>query len=152
MTFSETLKKLRIERGWTQLKLAEITGIQKQIISALELEYYPPSQRNLKSLSAAFNVSIEELGEIKNKRNKYNDLRKKKREKRKIQIAALELKEKKCLNQRCMLNCNCLCQSVIVTNNVAGCKSENLITEEDEGKKFFLDFYKIRPGNKVSSL
>ena len=152
MTFPKTLKKLRIERGWTQSKLAKKIGVPKQTISALENNYYCPSKKVLKNLAEAFGVQVEQLGKIKNHRNKYNYLKKKKREGRKIQIEALELKEKKCLNQRCLLNCNCLCQSVIVTNNVAGCKSENLITEKDEDKKFFIDFYKRIPGNKVSSL
>lgn len=138
MTFPETIKKLRIEKGWTQSKLAKLAGVKKQRISALELEYYPPSKRDLSKLSKVFNVSIEELGEVKNHRNKYNDLRREKKKVRQIQIAELELKEKKCLNQRCMLNCNCLCQSIQVTNGIAGCKSENLITKEED-KKYFIN-------------
>ena len=104
MTFPKTLKKLRIERGWTQSKLAKKIGVPKQTISALENNYYCPSKKVLKNLAEAFGVQVEQLGKIKNHRNKYNYLKKKKREGREIQIAALELKEKKCLNQRCLLN------------------------------------------------
>ena len=54
-------QKLRLQRGWSQQQLSEISGTSLRTIQRIEAGA-TPSLETLKSLAAVFEVSIEELG------------------------------------------------------------------------------------------
>lgn len=55
------IKKLRVEKGWTQDELAEKLYVRRQSISKWEIGKTSPDSENFKLLSEIFNVSIDEL-------------------------------------------------------------------------------------------
>ena len=55
------LRKLRAERGWSQADLAELTGVSRQAINAVETGKYDPSLPLAFKIAAAFGQSIEEI-------------------------------------------------------------------------------------------
>jgi transcriptional regulator with XRE-family HTH domain len=61
--FGDVVKQHRIERGWTQEQLAEITGLTGPMISMLEsnLRGSRPSYETLAAFAAAFGMTVEEL-------------------------------------------------------------------------------------------
>jgi len=54
------LKNLRVEKGWSQEQLAEISGISARTIQRLE-KGEKPGMETLKALAAGFEMSIFEL-------------------------------------------------------------------------------------------
>jgi len=60
-SFSDRLRKIRELRGWSQLDLANKTGLQPTAISHFETGARSPSFDNLRRLSDALNVSTDYL-------------------------------------------------------------------------------------------
>lgn len=56
-----SLKQKRLERGWTQLQLAEYSGLSLRTIQRLE-KGKPATQETLKCLASVFETSIADLG------------------------------------------------------------------------------------------
>jgi len=54
------LKKLRVEKGWSQEQLAEISGVSARTIQRIE-KGEKPGMETLKALAAGFEVSVSEL-------------------------------------------------------------------------------------------
>jgi len=54
------LRKLRLEKGWSQEQLAEISGISARTIQRLE-KGERPGMETLKALAAGFDMSVSEL-------------------------------------------------------------------------------------------
>ena len=55
------IKKLRLERGWTQEDLGKLLNVQKAAISKYENGIASPSIEILKTMSSLFGVSIDYL-------------------------------------------------------------------------------------------
>ena len=55
------LRELRDERGWSQQKLADLAGVSRQTINAIEKEKYDPSLPLAFAMSRIFNMLIEEI-------------------------------------------------------------------------------------------
>jgi transcriptional regulator with XRE-family HTH domain len=55
------IRKLRQERGWRQLDLAEQAGLNENYISDLELGRKEACLRTLATLSSAFEMKLAEL-------------------------------------------------------------------------------------------
>jgi putative transcriptional regulator len=55
------LKVLRAERDWTQEELAELVGVSRQAINAIETEKYEPSLSLAFKLARLFERRIEEV-------------------------------------------------------------------------------------------
>ena len=69
----ENLKKIRIERGMTQIALQMQTGIEQALISKYETgERIPPSE-TLIILAVFFNTNIDFLLDRTNNPNKYEN-------------------------------------------------------------------------------
>ncbi|WP_433912302.1 helix-turn-helix domain-containing protein [Staphylococcus sp. LKG3-3] len=62
--FKDTLKSMRKRRDYTQVELAEMSGLTSQIISNFEREYTEPNQRQLAALAKALNCKVSDLIEI----------------------------------------------------------------------------------------
>ena len=60
-SFKENLNRARVLKGLTQEKLASIVGVRPAFISLFERGYRIPSQKNLKKIAEALDVSVEEL-------------------------------------------------------------------------------------------
>ena len=61
MLFSEKLRKLRKEKGFTQEELAEKINVSRQAITKWESNEGMPDIENLKQISNLFNTTIDEL-------------------------------------------------------------------------------------------
>mgnify|MGYP000554310573 CR=1 FL=1 len=61
------IRKLRLQRGWSQDKLAQISGLSVRTIQRIE-RGQQPGLESLQSLAAAFDVNISEL-KLENKMN-----------------------------------------------------------------------------------
>ncbi|OQY87684.1 MAG: transcriptional regulator [Anaerolineae bacterium UTCFX1] len=59
--FGQKVRKLRIEQGLSQEKLAELAGIHRTYISSLELGKRNVSLVNIQALAKALRVSPDEL-------------------------------------------------------------------------------------------
>jgi transcriptional regulator with XRE-family HTH domain len=57
------LKRLRAERGWSQVALSKRAGLTKEYIARLELGQHDPSLSTLTKLAKALKVSVTELVE-----------------------------------------------------------------------------------------
>lgn len=57
------LRELRAERGWSQARLAELAGVSRQTIQALESGRYDPSLPLAFTLARLFKLAIEEIFE-----------------------------------------------------------------------------------------
>ncbi len=55
------LKILRAERNWSQAKLADLAGVSRQTINAIETGKYDPSLNLAFTLARLFAMSIEEI-------------------------------------------------------------------------------------------
>jgi len=55
------VRELRKERGFTQEELAEIIGISRQAINAIEKEKFDPSLPTAFKMAKFFKISIENL-------------------------------------------------------------------------------------------
>ena len=60
-TFGQRLKRLRLQRKWTQVQLARNAGLKKAVISLWENDERLPAKRNLHRVAEALGVSAEEL-------------------------------------------------------------------------------------------
>ena len=59
---SKRLKELRKQRGWTQQKLAEKTGLAFNTITKIEQKLAEhPNLKTLLKLAGAFKISLDEL-------------------------------------------------------------------------------------------
>jgi putative transcriptional regulator len=57
------LRELRAEKGWSQARLAELAGVSRQTIQALESGKYDPSLPLAFTLAALFRLKIEDIFE-----------------------------------------------------------------------------------------
>jgi len=55
------LRELRKENGWTQGRLAELLGVSRQNIIAIEKEKYDPSLALALKISRLFNDHVENI-------------------------------------------------------------------------------------------
>lgn len=60
-SFIDRIKKARIDAGYTQNQVAEITGISQPILSNLETGEREPSLENLGVLADFYEVSVDWL-------------------------------------------------------------------------------------------
>lgn len=60
-TLINTVKEVRIEKGFSQKKLAEETGVTRQTIISLEKGSYIPSLLLAMKISECLNTSIDKL-------------------------------------------------------------------------------------------
>ena len=61
MTFGQKLKKLRKDKHFSQSDIANFLKVDQTTISVWELDKCEPNYKTLKTISIAFNVSIDEL-------------------------------------------------------------------------------------------
>lgn len=71
--FSERMKDLRKNRGWTQDELAKRMGVSKSCISMYECDMRTPDFKTLESLADFFNVDIDYLTGRKNTTTSLSD-------------------------------------------------------------------------------
>ena len=58
--YGKRIKELRLERGWTQMQLAEKMGMPVQCSNSIcrwEQDYFPPTKESLRNLAEALGVS-----------------------------------------------------------------------------------------------
>src|SRR5262249_14326567 len=55
------VKALRLERGWSQVELAERTGISRPAVSAIEIQRLVPSVAVAMALARVFECRVEDL-------------------------------------------------------------------------------------------
>ena len=55
------MKELRTEREWSQAKLAELLGVSRQNIIAIEKEKYDPSLALALKIARLFETSVEAI-------------------------------------------------------------------------------------------
>lgn len=60
-SFVDRIKKARLDAGYTQNQVAEITGVSQQILSNLENGKREPSLENLGILADFYEVSVDWL-------------------------------------------------------------------------------------------
>ena len=65
MIFAGKLKTLRKQSGMSQEKLAEKLGVSRQAITKWETGSGIPDIENIMAISSLFNISIDELWEMK---------------------------------------------------------------------------------------
>lgn len=63
-SFGKRLKQLRKERGITQEKLADMTGLSVESISNIERGVFGPKFDNLEKIAAALNMDVKILFEF----------------------------------------------------------------------------------------
>lgn len=61
MTIGESIRKQRLDRGWTQTELSSRTDIAMITISFYENDRFFPSVISLIALADAFEISLDEL-------------------------------------------------------------------------------------------
>ncbi|MCX4256926.1 MAG: helix-turn-helix transcriptional regulator [Oscillospiraceae bacterium] len=61
MTILERILKLREERGWTEYRLSEESGIPQSTISSWFRKNVNPSKKSLEKICAAFNMTMSQL-------------------------------------------------------------------------------------------
>jgi transcriptional regulator with XRE-family HTH domain len=59
--FGKQLRKLRLERKWTQIDLAVHSGLQRSFISRMQGGQKEPCLRSLETLADSFEISISQL-------------------------------------------------------------------------------------------
>jgi len=55
------VKELRKDNGWTQGRLAELLGVSRQNIIAIEKEKYDPSLSLALKIARLFEIHVEEI-------------------------------------------------------------------------------------------
>lgn len=60
-TFGERVKRLRLERGWTQEDLAFEAGISQMAVSFYESGRYEPKSSTLEALAAVLDTRMDAL-------------------------------------------------------------------------------------------
>lgn len=108
------LRKLRTEKGLSMNKLANLVGISCCVIGNIENKQYKSSNETMKKLADYFGVENP------------LDL---------LKSAEDTIKSKKCLNQVCLLNKNCYCQSDRVIEG-ADCRNQNQVSEKPKNVVF----------------
>lgn len=108
------LRKLRTEKGLSMNKLANLVGISGCVVSNIENKQYKSSNETMKKLADYFGIK-EPLDLLKN--------------------ADGVMKNKKCLNQVCLLNKNCYCQSDRVVQG-ADCRNQNEVSDKAKNISF----------------
>jgi len=58
---ADRLKKMRLERGLSQQKLADMVGLSKGTISKYEAAIHPPKLANVEALAAALDIGFNYL-------------------------------------------------------------------------------------------
>ena len=61
MTFAEKLKSIRKQAGMSQERLAEKLGVSRQAVTKWETDAGIPDIENIMTISALFDISIDEL-------------------------------------------------------------------------------------------
>ena len=61
MQIGEKIRELRLAKGWTQNKLADIIGTDNSLVSWWENDRCYPNYISLISLADVFNISLDEL-------------------------------------------------------------------------------------------
>ncbi len=61
MTFGQKLKQLRKEKHFSQSDIADFLQVDQTTISVWELDKCEPNFKTLKTISVAFDISIDEL-------------------------------------------------------------------------------------------
>lgn len=56
-----SVRELRIEHGWSQVRLAETLGVSRQTVNALEKGRYDPSLPLAFRISAVFELPLERI-------------------------------------------------------------------------------------------
>jgi transcriptional regulator with XRE-family HTH domain len=65
VTVINWIREKRLERGWTQLELAQKSGVPQPTISQIESgNRRYPTYENIKKIAKALGINIEELTEI----------------------------------------------------------------------------------------
>lgn len=55
------LKEIRVEKGWSQARLAELLSVSRQNIIAIEKEKYDPSLALALKISRLFELNVEAI-------------------------------------------------------------------------------------------
>lgn len=61
MSFGENLKKIRKEKKWSQMQLANVSGVDRALISKYENNTATPSVYTAYDIAKALGVSLENL-------------------------------------------------------------------------------------------
>lgn len=61
MTIGENIKRIRKEKGLTQKKLGELSGINEVTIRSYEAEKYKPKYETVRRIATALGVAISEI-------------------------------------------------------------------------------------------
>lgn len=83
--FSDMLKRLRLERGWTQQELADKAKLAKSTISMLEKGERKPSFEVLETMADVFNVDLNTLAGTE-RTDEVDELRQQLRDNRKLRM------------------------------------------------------------------
>lgn len=59
--FGQAMAAVRIKKGYTQAKLAEISGLSRRVISSLEREVQNPTTETVKKVADALKIPVEQL-------------------------------------------------------------------------------------------
>lgn len=59
--FGKKIKRLRLEKGWSQEDLADFSGLHRTYISGIERGLRNPTLCILEKLAESFNLSISDL-------------------------------------------------------------------------------------------
>ncbi len=62
--FGKRVKELRLERSWTQEKLADETGFHRTYIGMIERGERNPSLQNIQIFAQTFKISLSKLLDI----------------------------------------------------------------------------------------
>jgi putative transcriptional regulator len=72
LSMKNILSELRMKQGWSQQQIAELLGVSRQTINAIEKERYDPSLPLAFKIARLFDLSIEAIFQdeetIKNER------------------------------------------------------------------------------------
>lgn len=61
MRLGNRVRSLRRERGWTQVEMAEMLGVDRSYLSEIETGKKDPSLRVLKTIADGFHLSLSQL-------------------------------------------------------------------------------------------
>jgi transcriptional regulator with XRE-family HTH domain len=69
------LTKLRVDRGWTQLKLADALGYTERYIGQLERGSKSPTLRTLADMAKAFSIELSTIIKAAERRYRHSEKR-----------------------------------------------------------------------------
>jgi transcriptional regulator with XRE-family HTH domain len=61
VSLGREIKKARIDKGWNQKTLQDVTGVSQKHISAIELDKVDPRWSMVKRLAGALDISLDML-------------------------------------------------------------------------------------------